>query len=104
MKLEEVNLKTKEAVDYLVQSLRAGGRPECSPYTISRGDGQVSQLQLRQHHAHCEAESSDIGLHLAGVNEHAALRIVGSKRWRVSHLLRTLQFFSTVEFTSEELR
>jgi hypothetical protein len=31
-------------------------------------------------------------LYLAGVNEHAALRIVGSKRWRVSHLLRTIQY------------
>jgi len=39
-------------------------------------------------------------LYLAGVNEHAALRIVGNKRWRVSHLLWTIQFFSTMEFTS----
>src|SRR5260370_29406557 len=45
-------------------------------------------------------ESRDIVLYLAGVNEHAALRIVGNKRWRVSHLLWTIQFFSTMEFTS----
>jgi hypothetical protein len=32
-------------------------------------------------------------LYLAGVNEHAALSIVGNKRWRVSHLLWTIQFF-----------
>jgi hypothetical protein len=38
-------------------------------------------------------ESRDIVLYLAGVNEHAALRIVGNKRWRVSHLLWTIQFF-----------
>ena len=32
------------------------------------------------------SESRDMVLYLAGVNEHAALRIVGNKRWRVSHL------------------
>jgi hypothetical protein len=57
-------------------------------------------IKLRQHHAHREAESRDIVLYLAGVNEHTALRIVGNKRWRVSHLLWTIQFFSTMEFTS----
>jgi hypothetical protein len=30
-------------------------------------------------------ESSDMLLYLAGVNEHAVLRIVGSKRWSVAH-------------------
>src|SRR5260370_6131319 len=50
-------------------------------------------MKLRQRHAHRTPESHDILLYLAGVNEHAALRIVGSKRWRVSHLLRTIQFF-----------
>ena len=38
------------------------------------------------------SESSDILLYLAGVNEHAVLRIVGSKRWSVAHLLRTIQY------------
>jgi hypothetical protein len=32
------------------------------------------------------------GLRLAGVNEHAGLRIVGSKRWSVAHFLRTIQY------------
>ena len=31
-------------------------------------------------------------LYLAGVNEHAGLRIVGSKRWSVAHFLRTIQY------------
>src|ERR1700731_2273177 len=31
-------------------------------------------------------------LYLAGVNEHAVLRIVGSKRWSVAHFLRTIQY------------
>ena len=30
--------------------------------------------------------------YLAGVNEHAVLRIVGSKRWSVAHFLRTIQY------------
>ena len=38
------------------------------------------------------AESSDMLLYLAGVNEHAVLRIVGSKRWSVAHFLRTIQY------------
>jgi hypothetical protein len=31
-------------------------------------------------------------LYLAGVNEHAVLRSVGSKRWSVAHFLRTIQY------------
>jgi hypothetical protein len=30
--------------------------------------------------------------YLAGVNEHAVLRIVGSKRWSVAHFLKTIQY------------
>src|SRR5450755_666306 len=35
----------------------AGGWAERSAHAVSRSDGEVSQLQLRQHHAHCEAET-----------------------------------------------
>jgi hypothetical protein len=31
-------------------------------------------------------------LYLAGVNEHAVLGIVGSKRWSVAHFLTTVQY------------
>jgi len=31
-------------------------------------------------------------LYLAGVNEYAVLRIVGSKRWSVAHFRRTIQY------------
>gem|GEM_PF-3729794 len=31
--------------------------------------------------------------YVAGVNEHAVLRIIGSKRWSVAHFLRTIQYF-----------
>jgi hypothetical protein len=51
----------------------------------------AGDIKLRQHHAHRTPESSDMLLYLAGVNEHAALRIVGSKRWSV-HFLRTIQY------------
>ena len=34
----------------------AGVRAERSAHAVSRSDGQISQLQLRQHHADCEAE------------------------------------------------
>src|SRR5713101_4363741 len=51
----------------------AGGWTEFSAHAVSRSDGQVSQLQFRQHHADCEAESSDMLLYLAGVNGHAVL-------------------------------
>jgi hypothetical protein len=47
---------------------------------------------VAQRHAHRFAESSDMLLYLAGVNEHAVLRIVGSKRWGVAHFLRTIQY------------
>jgi hypothetical protein len=40
----------------------------------------------------CFAESSDMRLYLAGVNEHAVFRIVGSKRWSVAHFLKTIQY------------
>src|SRR6202035_1093226 len=53
----------------------------------------ADDMKLRQHHAHCEAESSAMLRYLAGVNEHAVLRIVGSKRWSVAHFLRTNQYF-----------
>ena len=55
MKLEEVNNKTKEAVDFLVQSLESGHSEVLT--AVSRSNGQVSHLQLRQHHADCEAET-----------------------------------------------
>jgi hypothetical protein len=38
-------------------------------------------------------------LYLAGVNEHAGLRIVGSKRWR-AHFLRQFSTFSNTEFAT----
>jgi hypothetical protein len=37
-------------------------------------------IKLRQHHAHRTPESCDMLLYLAGVNEHAGLRIAGSKK------------------------
>jgi hypothetical protein len=40
----------------------------------------ADDMKLRQYHAHRTSESSDMLLYLAGVNEHAVLRIVGSKR------------------------
>jgi hypothetical protein len=52
----------------------------------------IGDIKLRQHHANRTSESSDMLLYLAGVNEHAALRIVGSKRWSVAHFLRTIQY------------
>ena len=47
-----------------------------------------------------QTESSDMLLYLAGVNEHAVLRIVGSKRWSVAHFLRTVQYLSNTELAS----
>jgi hypothetical protein len=34
----------------------AGGWAEFGAHAVSRSDGQISQLQLRQHHADCEAK------------------------------------------------
>ena len=53
----------------------------------------ADDMKLSEHSLDCQPESSDILLYLAGVNEHAVLRIVGSKRWSVAHLLRTIQYF-----------
>jgi hypothetical protein len=52
----------------------------------------IAKLPASQHHADCEAESSDMLPYLAGVNEYAVLRIVASKRWSVAHFLRTIQY------------
>ena len=52
----------------------------------------AGDMKLRQHHAHRTSESSVILLYLAGVNEHAVFRIVGSKRWSVAHSLKTIQY------------
>ncbi len=59
-------------------------------------------LALRTLDGKSLAECSDIMLYLAGVNGHAGLRIIVSKRWRLSHFLGTIQFFSTVAFTSQQ--
>ena len=63
-------------------------------YNVELATFTVSQLQLRKHHADCPPESSDMLLYLAGVNEHAVLGIVGSKRWSLAHFLRTIHYFS----------
>jgi hypothetical protein len=48
----------------------------------------AGDIKLWQRHANCaSAVSSDMLLDLAGVNEHAVLRIVGSKQWSVAHFL-----------------
>jgi hypothetical protein len=90
MKSEEVNQLTKEGCGFPRGSL--GVRAQCSAHAVSGVHGQISELQLWEHYANCEAESSDMLLYLAGVNEHAVLRIVGSKRWSVAHFLRTIQY------------
>src|SRR5437016_7637006 len=102
MKLEEIKNKTNEAVSYLVAALESGQSDVLTQYLNAMA--RFHNYSFGKHHAHRPAESHDMLLYLAGVNEHAALRIVGSKRWRVSHLLRTIQFFSTMEFTSQRLK
>ena len=58
----------------------------------------------RQPHNSSQAENSDTLLYLAGVNEHAVLHIVGSKRWSLAHFLSAIHyFFSNKEFASEKL-
>src|ERR1700693_2622703 len=47
----------------------------------------AGDIKLRQRNAYRAPESSDMLLYLAGVNEHAVLRIVGSKQWSVAHFL-----------------
>ena len=69
-------------------SVRASFRAivENTPHSTAR------DIKFRERHAHCQAESSDTLLYLAGVNEHVVLRIVASKRWSVTHFLRTIQY------------
>jgi len=75
-----------------------GAPPNSSVYTSFRkiieniSHSTDRDIKFRQRHAHCQAESSDMLLYLAGVNEHAVLRIVVSKRWSVAHFLRTIQY------------
>ena len=45
MKLEEVNTRTKEAVDFLVAALESGHSEVLT--ALPRSDGEVSHLQLR---------------------------------------------------------
>jgi hypothetical protein len=62
-----------------------------SKHARASSHSPADDMKLWQHHAHCEAESSDMLLYLAGVNEHAGLRIVRSKRWSVTYFLKTIQ-------------
>ena len=55
MKLEEVDEQTKEAVDFLVAALEAGHSEVLT--AVPRSNGEVSHLQLRQHHAHRTSEA-----------------------------------------------
>ena len=42
-------------------------------------------IKLRQHHAHCQAESCDIVLYLTGVSKYAGLRNTGNDQWNVTY-------------------
>ena len=42
----------------------------------------ADDIKLRKHSGNCTAESSDIVLHLAGVNKHRGLGVAGDARWR----------------------
>jgi len=44
----------------------------------------AGDIKLRQHDAYRTSESSDIGLHLAGVNKHRGLRVARCYQWRAS--------------------
>jgi hypothetical protein len=91
MKLEEIRNKTKDAVDYLVQSLESGHNEVLTQYlgAIARFHtyffGNVMLI--------ARLEVATIVLYLAGVNKHAGLRVGGSKQWRVSHVLRPRSSF-----------
>ena len=58
--------------------------------------GRARQLKIiragKQRCTDSLSESSNMLLYLAGVNEHAVFRIVGSKRWSVAHFLKTIQY------------
>ncbi len=73
-------LLIKPAVGYLILQFEA--RTQRNPRQLSRSDGPVPQLQLREHSANRTSESSDIVLHLAGVNKYAGLRAAGFARWK----------------------
>ena len=90
MNSENIKKITNQGIEQLITALNEGRRETLTQYLAKRDAYRIT-------------ESSDMLLYLAGVNEHAVLRIVGSKRWRVSLLLRTIQFFSTMEFTSSNL-
>jgi hypothetical protein len=82
----------------LTATRRSGGdHANASGFRTEGSHNPAGDIKLRQHHADCETESSDMLLYLAGVNEHAVLRIVGSKRWSVTHLLRTIQYLFEYE-------
>jgi hypothetical protein len=70
----------------------AGVRAQRGAHPIPRRNGPIPYLLLGQCDVDCQTDSSDIVLCLAGVNEHAVLRIVGTKRWSVAHFLRTIQY------------
>src|SRR6267142_3135303 len=71
---------------------RTGGWKKRRSAELPCHDGPVSSLQLGKCSPDRFPESSDMLLYLAGVNEHAVLRIVASKRWSVAHFLRTIQY------------
>jgi hypothetical protein len=76
MKCEEINNRTKDAVNHLVEALESGQSEVLTQYwsTMAR----FHNCSFWQCDADCSAESADMLRCLAGVNEHAVLRIVGS--------------------------
>jgi len=90
MKSEQIKEITDRATEQLVAALKAGHSEALTG--LSQGHRALPPLQSLQRDAHRFTESNDMLLYLAGINEHAVLRIVGSKRWSVAHFLRTIQY------------
>ena len=63
-----------------------------SSFGRSGSPSPIGDIKLWERVGDCAAESSDMLQYLAGVNEHAVLRILGSKRWSVAHFLKTIQY------------
>jgi hypothetical protein len=79
MKLEEVNQRTKEAVDFLVAALESGHSEVLTRLPLRHG--QVPYLQLWQHPAYRTPEGSDMMLYLAGVSKYRGLRVARCYQW-----------------------
>ena len=90
MKLEEVNQRTKEAVDFLVAALESGHSEVLTAYLSAMAKfhtysfGNILLIARQRAVTCCYTSRESMNMR--------SCALVGSKRWSVAHFLTTIQY------------